>query len=83
MPRIYIAKFDGTNWSALGSNGSGNGSLNNLVEALALDGSGNVYAGGGFTDVNNDGSVLEEADYLANGMGQIGLLSEALYPTAH
>ncbi|HTP01251.1 MAG TPA: hypothetical protein VMJ64_07750 [Anaerolineales bacterium] len=61
----YIAKWDGSNWSALGGNGSGDGSLNNGVHAIAVDGSGNVYAGGYFTDVNNGGSVLSAADYIA------------------
>ncbi|HTD87249.1 MAG TPA: hypothetical protein VK850_11790, partial [Candidatus Binatia bacterium] len=38
----YIAKWDGTNWSALG------GGLNDQVRALALSG-GDLYAGGWFT----------------------------------
>jgi hypothetical protein len=39
----YIAKWDGANWSALGSG------MNGGVYALASDGAGNVYAGGDFT----------------------------------
>jgi hypothetical protein len=39
-----IAKWDGSAWSALGS-GMGDGS----VRALAVDGAGTLYAGGGFT----------------------------------
>jgi hypothetical protein len=39
----YVAKWDGTNWSALGSG------MNAGVGALAVDGDGNVYAGGIFT----------------------------------
>ncbi|HKY53857.1 MAG TPA: hypothetical protein VJM08_06085, partial [Anaerolineales bacterium] len=61
----YVAKWDGTNWSPLGNNGAGNGSLNNYVYALAVDSSGNLYAGGLFTDVNNKGTVLGAADYVA------------------
>jgi hypothetical protein len=38
-----VAKWDGTNWSALGSGTS------DSVLALALDGSGNLYVGGAFT----------------------------------
>ena len=38
-----IAKWDGSTWSALGSG------MNNAVSALAVDGSGSVYAGGSFT----------------------------------
>jgi hypothetical protein len=39
----HIAKWDGSSWSALGSG------MNGGVSALAVDGSGNVYAGGNFT----------------------------------
>jgi CSLREA domain-containing protein len=60
----YIAKWDGTNWSALGSNAAGNGSLNNIVNAIAVSGN-NVYAGGLFTNVNNKGTVLNAADNIA------------------
>lgn len=60
----YIAKWDGTNWSALGSNGAGGGSLNSYVKALAASGS-TVYVGGAFFDVNHNGSVLTAADYIA------------------
>ncbi len=60
----YIAKFNGSNWSALGSNGAGDGSLNNIVNAIAVSGV-NVYAGGWFTNVNNKGTALTEADYVA------------------
>ncbi|WKZ55768.1 MAG: hypothetical protein QY324_06965 [Anaerolineales bacterium] len=60
----YVAKWDGTDWSALSSNGAGNGSLNNNVNAIAVSGS-SVYVGGNFKDVNNGGTVLNEADYIA------------------
>lgn len=60
----YIAKFDGTNWSALGSTNAGNGSLNSYVYAIDVYGS-NVYAGGYFTNVDNNGTVLGAADYIA------------------
>jgi len=59
-----IAKWDGTNWSALGSNGGGNGSLNDWVNALTVNGS-DLYVGGRFTDVNNNGTALGAADYVA------------------
>lgn len=39
----YIAKWDGSTWSALGSG------LNNNVNALAIDSNDHVYAGGVFT----------------------------------
>ncbi len=60
----YVAKWDGTNWSALGSNGASDGSLNFWVDAVAASGS-NVYVGGYFTNVNNNGTVLTAADYVA------------------
>ncbi len=64
----YIAKWNGTNWSALGSNGAGNGSLNSYVDDLAISGT-DLYVGGSFTDVNNNGTVLTEADYLTKWNG--------------
>ncbi|MDL1895247.1 hypothetical protein FBQ82_03175 [Anaerolineae bacterium CFX7] len=60
----HIAKWDGTNWSALGSNGAGDGSLNSNVFALAVIGN-DLYVGGSFTNVNNNGTVLDTADYIA------------------
>jgi hypothetical protein len=60
----YIARWDGTTWSALGSNGAGNGSLNGEVDVLAVGGS-NLYVGGRFTDVNNNGTRLTAGDYVA------------------
>ena len=38
----YIAKWDGSTWSALGSG------MMVIVDALAMDGAGNLYAGGFF-----------------------------------
>lgn len=62
----YVAKWDSLteNWSALGSNGSGNGSLNHVVHALRLLGD-KLFVGGRFTNVNNNGTVLNTADYIA------------------
>jgi alpha-tubulin suppressor-like RCC1 family protein len=45
-----IAKWDGSAWSALGSGMSNAPGLSTLVYALALDGSGNLYAGGFFSN---------------------------------
>ena len=61
----YIARWDGVNWSSLGSNGAGNGSLSSPVYTLAVNGSGNLYAGGAFQNVNNNGVVLGAADWVA------------------
>jgi hypothetical protein len=43
MPANHVAKWDGTAWSALGAG------MDNDVQALALDGDGNLYGGGQFT----------------------------------
>lgn len=60
----YIAKWNNANWSALGDNNAGNGSLNQGVEAIAVSGT-DVYAGGVFTNINNHGIVLNAADLVA------------------
>jgi hypothetical protein len=64
----YVAKWDGSNWSALGSDGSGGGSINKptsvYIYGLAV-GPDAVYVGGHFFDVNNNGVVLPYADFIA------------------
>jgi hypothetical protein len=45
----YIARWNGGAWSALGSNGSGNGALNNRVSALTVSGT-DLYVGGPFAN---------------------------------
>jgi hypothetical protein len=54
----WIAKWDGSNWSALGSG------MNARVLALAMSGS-DLYAGGGFTRATNSGGVAVTANYIA------------------
>ncbi|MDW8390560.1 MAG: hypothetical protein RMK84_10590 [Oscillochloridaceae bacterium] len=54
----YVARWDGSAWSALG--GSGNGALTNQVHALAVSGS-NVYVGGSFWDA----AGIPQADRVA------------------
>jgi hypothetical protein len=58
-PIDYVAKWNGSTWSALGSNGSNNGALNARVNGLALT-STVLYAGGEFTNA----AVIQEADYI-------------------
>jgi len=43
LPANHIAKWDGTDWSALGEG------MDGAVKALAADGAGTLYAGGQFT----------------------------------
>ena len=60
----YVARWDGS-WSALGSNGSGNGAILNLpVLALAVSGD-DVYVGGAFTEV----AGIPAADRIARWNG--------------
>jgi hypothetical protein len=59
-----IAIWSGAAWSALGSNGSGNGAITGEVEALAVSGT-NVYVGGYFTNAAD----ISRADYLARWNG--------------
>ena len=54
-----IALFNGTSWSGLGSNGSGDGALNSVVRSLAVGSS--LFIGGDFA---NAGGVAT-ADYVA------------------
>jgi hypothetical protein len=56
----YVAKWNGSAWSALGSNGFGEGALFGIVDAIAISGS-NVYVGGSFTNA----AGLAAADYIA------------------
>src|SRR2546422_1400863 len=53
----YIAKWDGSSWSALGSG------MNDRVVALAVSGS-NLYAGGGFTTAGGKVSAYIARAYL-------------------
>jgi hypothetical protein len=59
-PANYIAKWDGSSWSALGSG------MNGLVYALAVSGSA-LYAGGGFTTAGGKVSACVAEAILAGG----------------
>ena len=47
VPANYIAKWDGSAWSALGSGMTGGGRC--YVYALAADGAGHLFVGGDFS----------------------------------
>jgi len=83
MPANGIAKWDGTSWSALGSGTGidGDDPPQLSVNALAVDASGNVYAGGRFktmggVSVNNiarwDGTTWSA---LGNGMANVNAIA--------
>ncbi len=57
-----LARWDGSAWSALGSNGAGDGALNDEVDALAVTASGgDLYVGGYFFDA----AGIASADHVA------------------
>ncbi|MCB8990519.1 MAG: DUF11 domain-containing protein [Ardenticatenaceae bacterium] len=61
----YIAKWDGSSWSALGADSGavGNG-VNHIVNALALDGN-LLYVGGAFTTAYNSSVSSLDTNYIA------------------
>ena len=56
----YIAKWNGSAWSALGSNGAGNGALDKVVYDI-VEYNGNLAVGGEFTDAGG----VADADMVA------------------
>ena len=64
-----VARWDGSDWFALGQDGPGDGAIDDTVYALAVY-EGDLYVGGVFTDAAGIGT----ADYLARwGIGPIHL----------
>jgi hypothetical protein len=68
----YIAKWNGTNWSPLGSgmNGSAGAST---VWSLAIDPTGNLYAGGYFTSAGTNLSYHIAEAFLSKSSYSLGL----------
>jgi hypothetical protein len=61
-----IAMWNGSAWSALGSNGAGDGALNNVVNSVAFQhGTAHVVAGGVFQNAAN----IAAADFVARWTG--------------
>ncbi len=67
----HVARWNGSAWSALGSNGAGDGSFNSDTQALAIANNA-LVVGGIFTNVNG----VPTADYIAS----LGLGGAALRP---
>src|SRR5690606_23781407 len=76
----YLAKWDGSTWSALGSNGASEGVFNDTVYAIALNGP-NVYTGGYFTHANINGAPQSAATYIAMWNGTAWVAPAATTPT--
>lgn len=49
MGKYYVAKWDGKNWSELGS-GSNSLNLNGTIRSMTIDKNGNIYVAGSFTN---------------------------------
>jgi hypothetical protein len=64
VPANYVAKWDGSTWSALGSG------MNQVVQALAVSGT-NLYAGGQFTTAGGV-SATNIAKWDGNGWSALG-----------
>jgi hypothetical protein len=62
VPANYIAQWNGSSWSALGSG------MDGWVFALAVSG-GTLYAGGYFTTATNSGGAAVPANYIAQWNG--------------
>jgi hypothetical protein len=50
--KYYVAKWDGTNWTELGS-GTNALNANHTINSIVIDANGNVYAAGYFYNTNN------------------------------
>jgi hypothetical protein len=67
----YIAKWSGNSWSAVGSDGTGDGALNSPVNAVAAIGT-VLYAGGTFTDAANITTADKIARWSNNAWSAVG-----------
>jgi hypothetical protein len=75
----YVAKWNGTSWSELGT-GSNALNANNRILSIISDDSGNIYAGGYFTNVNGKNYV---AKWNGTSWSELGTGSNALNANAY
>jgi len=73
----YLARWSGTAWSGMGSNGAGNGPFNDQVFAIATTGE-DTYVGGMFTNASGNAT----ADYGARWNGAAWLAVDGSTTTA-
>lgn len=60
----YVSRWDGTHWSALGSDGAGDGALGAPVNALAVQGA-TLLVGGDFLAAHDGTAILPAASLVA------------------
>jgi hypothetical protein len=77
----YVAKWNGTSWSELGT-GANALNANADINSIVIDGSGNVYVAGDFTNANGNyyvakwnGTNWSELGTGSNGLNANGLIS--------
>jgi hypothetical protein len=79
-----IAKWNGTTWSALGSNGSGDGAIQGPVQALAVSGS-DLYVGGWFANaagIPGANNVAKWNGRAWSALGDTTAINDAVYALA-
>jgi len=56
---FYVAKWNGSTWTELNGSGTNGLNANGQIYSIAVSSTGNVYAGGNFTDSGDDNYVAE------------------------
>lgn len=76
QPASDVARWDGTSWTALGTN------LRGTVQALAVDASGTVYAGGGFYQPGNSYARYGVARWSGSTWAEVGYSTSDVWSLA-
>ena len=74
---FYVAQWNGSSWSEMGT-GSNGLNANNWIYTLALDDTGNVYAAGAFNIVHNSDTTKYVAKWNGIGWTEVGNSSNYL-----